>query len=268
MKEVDKSQNLTERHQQIMDIMRHQNAISVTALAALLKVSEVTIRKDLSYLEGQKLLYRVHGSAILVNRYINDRSMAEKEQLCADEKLAIGQFAATLVGPRDTIMITSGTTTQYFANEISVKDSLTAITSTFNVATTLVGKGNVEVIQLGGVVRETSLSVLGPFAEQMVNMFSASKIFLGVDGIDLDFGITTTNHMEAHLHRMMMGCAQKVIVLADFTKFNRRGYIKICDIDNIDHIITDKQAPPDVIEKIRDRGVEVTVVDMDGLPIS
>jgi DeoR family transcriptional regulator of aga operon len=116
-------------------------------------------------------------------------------------------------------------------------------------------------------VRETSLSVLGPFAENMVKMFSASKIFLGVDGVDLDFGITTTNHMEAHLHRMMIDCAQKVIVLADSTKFNRRGYIKICDIDSIDHIITDSAAPPDIIEKLRDRGVEVTVVDRDGHPI-
>jgi DeoR family transcriptional regulator of aga operon len=268
MKEPEKGgMHLNDRHQQIMNIMRRQNAVSVAALASMMKVSEVTIRKDLSILEEQKLLYRVHGSAILVNRYINDRSMAEKELLCADEKRAIGKFAATLVTPRDTIMITSGTTTQYFANEISVKDSLTAITSTFNVATALVSKGNVEVIQLGGIVREASMAVLGPFAEQMVQMFAASKIFFGVDGVDLEFGLTTTNHMEAHLQSTMINNAQKVITLADHTKFNRRGYIKICDLENVDHIITDWLAPVDVVERIRDKGIEVTMVDSNGKPI-
>lgn len=258
------NEKFSERHQQIMAILRDRKAASVSALALMLGISEVTVRKDLSYLEEQGLLHRVHGSAILVNPYINDRSMAEKEMICAEEKMAIGKYATTLIGMRDTIMINSGSTTQYFANEIEVKDSLTAIAASFNVATTLVQKGNVEVIQLGGVVREASMSVLGPFADQMLQMCTASKLFLGVDGIDSDFGITTTNHMEAHLQRMMINGCQKVVVLADHTKFNRRGYIRICELDKVDIIVTDWQAPLNTVQEIRDKGVDVIVVDRNG----
>ena len=267
MKEQEKAGHLNERHNRIMEIMRQQNAVSVSALASLMKVSEVTIRKDLTFLEEQHLLYRVHGSAILVNRYTNDRSIAEKEQLYTDEKRAIGIYAASLVMPRDTIMITSGTTTQAFAREISVSEHLTVITSTFSVASTLAVKSNVDVIQLGGMVRESSMSVLGPFAEQMLSDLSCSKLFLGVDGVDFEYGLTTTNHMEANLHKMMVEDAQKVIVLADSSKFSRRGYSKICNLDRVDQIITDDGTPLHVVEKLQDAGIEVTVVDKDGVMV-
>ena len=91
---------LAERHDFIMDLLQQQGSVSVAALAERLKVSEVTIRKDLTMLEEQHMLYRVHGSAILVNRYINDRSVAEKEKLYADEKHAIGVYAARRVRRR------------------------------------------------------------------------------------------------------------------------------------------------------------------------
>lgn len=134
MKDTDKVIHLNERQNRIMEIMRQQNAVSVATLSSLMKVSEVTIRKDLTMLEEQHMLYRVHGSAILVNRYINDRSVAEKEKLYADEKHAIGVYAARLIGPDDTIMIASGTTTLAMAREIGQNDRLTVITSAFSVA--------------------------------------------------------------------------------------------------------------------------------------
>ncbi len=266
MKEQEKSVYLNERHNHIMEIMRQQNAVTVTSLASMMKVSEVTIRKDLSFLEEQHLLYRVHGSAILVNRYINDRSSAEKEQLYANEKKAIGSFAASLVMTRDTIMITSGTTTQAFAEAISPNEQLTVITTTFGVASTLVKKNNVDVIQLGGMLRASSMSVLGPFAEQMLGSLSCSKLFIGVDGVDFEYGLTTTNHMEANLHRLMVESAQKVIVLADSSKFGRRGFSKICNLDHVDQIITDAGIPHTTFEKLQDAGIEVTIVDDNGAP--
>lgn len=262
MKETEKLPNINERHSKIMDIMRQQNAVSVSALATMMKVSEVTIRKDLSLLEEQHLLYRVHGSAILVNRYINDRSMSEKAQLYADEKRAIGAFAASQVMPRDTIMITSGSTTLAFAHEIEAKEHLTVITTAFNVASALSGQTDVDVIQLGGMLRSSSLSVIGPFAEHMLADLSCSKLYLGVDGVDFEYGLTTTNHMEANLHRQMTKAAQKVIVLADSSKFERRGFSKICDLDSVDQIITDSGTPSYIVDKLQEAGVEVVVVDV------
>ena len=252
---------LAERHDFIMDLLQQQGSVSVAALAERLKVSEVTIRKDLTMLEEQHMLYRVHGSAILVNRYINDRSVAEKEKLYADEKHAIGVYAARLIGP-DDIMVASGTTTLAMAREIGQNDRLTVITSAFSVASELSTRRSVDVIQLGGMVRRSSLSVLGPFAEQMLGSLSCSKLFMGVDGVDLDYGVTTTNHIEASLHKQMIASVQKVIVLADSSKFGRRGFSKICDMSAVDQIITDDKAPASVIERLQESGVDVTVVSV------
>lgn len=109
---------VNERHRKIMALLHQQTSLSVSQLAHMLGVSEVTIRKDLTLLEQQQMLYRVHGSAILANPYIQERHVNDKEKLCSDQKRAIGAYAARLVEPRDTILIASGTTTLAMAREI------------------------------------------------------------------------------------------------------------------------------------------------------
>ena len=110
--------SLNERHQYILDILRKQGSVSVTSFASQLNVSEVTIRKDLSYLESLNMLYRAHGFAILINPYINDRHINEKEKINAEKKVAIGIKAASLIADKDSIIIASGTTVLALAREI------------------------------------------------------------------------------------------------------------------------------------------------------
>lgn len=174
---------LAERHDFIMDLLQQQGSVSVAALAERLKVSEVTIRKDLTLLEEKKMLYRAHGSAILINPYINDRPVNEKEKHNAAEKRAIGIRAASLVTPDDSILIASGTTMLFLAREIKAQGRLTVITSAVNIVPILVRDHNVDVVQLGGMVRNTSVSAVGVYAERMLQDFSCSKLYLGVDGI-------------------------------------------------------------------------------------
>ena len=150
--------------------------------------------------------------------------------------------------------------TEYILKPVNVEE-LTAITTSLSVATTLAENDECTVIQLGGVLRNSSFSVVGPFAEQMLRHFNCSKLFVGVDGIDLEFGLTTTNMLEATLNGAMMNAAQKVIVLADSSKFGRRGFSKICDLEAVDRIITDSGIQPLYLERLRERGIEVIVVD-------
>ena len=103
--------------------------------------------------------------------------------------------------------------------------------------------------------------VVGPFAEQMLRNFNCSKLFVGVDGIDPEFGLTTTNMLEASLNGAMIDAGQKVVVLADSSKFGRRGFSKICDLEAVDLIITDSGVQPLYLERLRERGIEVKVVD-------
>ena len=183
--------SLPERHNRILALLQQNGSISVVQLAELFKVSEVTIRKDLSFLEQQKKLYRTHGSAILISPYISDRHVNEKEKKNVAEKRAIGAKAASLVAQDDSIIIASGTTMAFLAREIKPVGHLTVITAAVPVTSILSQDTNVDVIQLGGITRSSSVSVVGPFAEQMLGNFNCSKLFVGVDGIDLEFGLTT-----------------------------------------------------------------------------
>jgi len=252
--------NIAERHQFILNKIQQEGHINVLDLCQELDVSSVTIRKDLKLLEDKNLLYRIHGGATVNNPYTMDRPVNEKEQLQASEKMKIGAVAASLVEPNDSIIIASGTTVLALAKNIHPKGNLTVITSAVHVALELSRHQEVEVLLLGGLLRKSSSSVMGPYAEHILTDFFCSKLYLGVDGIDLEFGLTTTNAMEAHLNRQMIAISNKTIVLADSTKFGKRGFGKICNIEEIDQIITDSGIPAHYLEKLEALGIKVTIV--------
>lgn len=251
-----------ERHQLILESLLNQESMQVADLAVRLDVSAVTIRKDLSELERDNKLYRSHGRAILINPYITNRSVNEKEKLARKEKEYIGRYAATLIDRDDSIIIASGTTVLAFARCIRPDHRLTVISSSLQVSEVLAVEETIDVIQLGGTVRTTSLSVVGRVAETALDNFACSKLFLGVDGIDLDFGLTTTDIREADLNRVMMRAAQKTIVLADSSKFRRRGFSKIANLADIDTIITDSNIPDKIAAMIEENGIDLKVVDI------
>ena len=159
-----------------------------------------------------------------------------------------------------SILIASGTTGHALARNIHTTDKLTVITASLEVARILANDHNIDIIELGGILRHSSLSVVGKYAESALSDFSCSKLFIGVDGIDLDFGITTTDMMEASLNRVMIQTAQKTIVLADSSKFGRRGFSKIVDTKDVDHIITDSHISPSTAHAIEEMGIELTIV--------
>ncbi|ODT35729.1 MAG: transcriptional regulator [Sphingobacteriales bacterium 41-5] len=252
--------NLADRHQQILERLKKAGSVNVVDLCAKLNVSSVTIRKDLQVLEDKNMLYRTHGGATLSNPYIADRPVNVKFGLQTEEKERIAAAAARLIVENDCILVASGTTVQYFAKNIHADGHLTVLTSALNVALELIHHPGIEVIQLGGIMRKTSSSVTGIYAEKALEDFSCSKLFLGVDGIDPEFGLTTSNMMEAQLNRKMIATAQKTIVLADSGKFGKRGFGKICGIEDIEQIITDSNVSEHTVEILRGMGIEVTIV--------
>ena len=251
---------LPERHQFILNKLKTKGSVNVFDLNKELKVSSVTIRKDLKLLEEKGLLFRTHGGASTNNPYTVDRPVNEKEKLQTTEKMKIGAIAAQTIEPDDSIIIASGTTVLAFAKNIVPKGGLTVVTSALYVALELTQHPEIEVLQLGGILRKSSSSVTGPYAEHILKDFSCTKLFLGVDGIDLEFGLTTTSAMEAHLNREMISASQKVIVLSDSTKFGKRGFGRICGLESVDRIITDSGIPDHFVTSLESAGIEVTVV--------
>ena len=228
-------------------------------MAKELDVTTVTIRKDLKYLEEKKLLYRTHGSASPVNPQTQEVEVREKEKIHIDEKRRIAMAAAQLIEPDDSIIIASGSTVQMLGDFIQPQGHLTVVTSSLKTAVQLNSMDRVDVIQLGGNVRKNSLSVVGVYTSQFFEQITCSKLFLGVDGIDLDYGITNSNIEEALLNIKMIEASQRTIIMADSSKFGRRGFGRICNLDRIDVIITDSGITASVARAIEDAGIELII---------
>ncbi|HEY9551360.1 MAG TPA: DeoR/GlpR family DNA-binding transcription regulator, partial [Prevotella sp.] len=234
-------------------------SVSVSDLSDVLEVSSVTIRKDLTELEKEGKLYRSHGKAIAINPFAINRSVNEKEKLYPEEKQSIGREAAKLITRDDSIVIASGTTMHALAAQIKPEHKLTVVSSSLQVSEILAQNDNIDVIQLGGMLRHSSMSVVGQYCDAILNDCSFTKLFLGVDGIDFDFGFTTTDIREAKLNKKMMKVAQKTIILADSSKFGRRGFARIGSMEDIDTIITDAKVSPSVVRKVEELGIELIV---------
>ncbi|MFT4094036.1 MAG: DeoR/GlpR family DNA-binding transcription regulator [Niabella sp.] len=255
---------ITERHQFILKKLQEKGKVSIPELIDEMKVSGVTIRKDLKLLEEKKLLFRTRGGASINNPYAIERPIDEKEFINSEEKKKIAKAALGLIGQNDSIMIGSGTTVYELARILYPEKKVIVITPALKVALELCNRPKVEVLQLGGLVHQSSSSTAGFFAERILDELSFGILFLGVDGIDLNHGLTITNIMEASLNQKMIPLAQTVVILADSSKFNRRGLGKICNLDQVDYIITDGGISKEEINKIEKAGPTIIVAE-DGL---
>ena len=252
---------ITDRHQFILKKLQEKGRVSIPQLVDEMKVSGVTIRKDLKLLEEKKLLFRTRGGGSMNNPYAIERPINEKEFIKSDEKKKIAQAALSLIGQNDSIIIGSGTTVFELARQLHPEKRIIVITPALKVSLELCNRPNVEVLQLGGLVHQSSSSAAGSFAEKILDELSCGVLFIGVDGIDLEHGLSITNIMEASLNQKMIGLAQTVVVLADSSKFDRRGLGKICNLDQVDYIITDDQVSRETVNRIEKAGVRVVVAE-------
>lgn len=227
------------RHEAILELLQQKQELEVNELQDELDVSAVTIRKDLNQLAKKGLLFRTRGGATLRNIYTLDRSVNEKENVHQDEKIAIAKKADQLIEEHHSIIIASGTTVLNLARFLKEKEQLTAVTNSVQVAMALAHKQGVHVIQLGGELRRSSFSATGYYAEQALKEMTCELLFLGVDGIDINHGLTTTSLGEAWLNKQMINSSESVIVLADSSKFGRKGFGRICGFDQVNTIVTD-----------------------------
>jgi DeoR family transcriptional regulator of aga operon len=252
---------MNNRHNKILEILNEKKQVKVQDLSETLQTSTVTIRKDLKLLEEKRLLFRNHGGASLESPYVNDRSVNEKEFINAPEKASIGLQASKMIQDDQYIILASGTSILAMARCINPLKKLTVVTSALNVAIELTKKDNIEVLQLGGYIRSSSYSVIGHYSEMILKETACSKLFLSVDGLDLDYGLSTTNALEAHLNQQMITSAKKVVILVDSTKFGKKSFGRICGIEQVDHIITDKNIFPEIAKKIKALGIDLTICE-------
>jgi DeoR family transcriptional regulator of aga operon len=249
-----------ERRRAILDVVNRDGRGLVADLAHRFRTSQVTIRKDLEVLHTRGSVFRTHGGALPVRAgALLDPSLREKEKLHRKEKSRIGLAAARLVQEGQSIVLDSGTTTTMIARSLRHFQNLTVITNAVNIAAELAGTA-IQVILTGGILRENSFSLVGPLAEESLRRLSADILFLGVDGFDVHFGLTTPNLLEAKVNRVMVEIARRTVVVCDSSKFGRRSLSWIAPPSAVDETITDKRIPKPDLRALEEADIAVTLV--------
>lgn len=249
-----------ERRDSIIKIIQKNGKVRVDTLSDKFDVSSVTIRNDLDFLEKKGIVHRTHGGALLRKSVYEDPSLEEKQQLYRKEKQRIGEKAVELIKDGDSILLDSGTTAMEIAQRLNGKKNLTVMTNAINLALKLGNLDSMSVMLTGGLLRKESFSLVGPEAEATISNYYFDKLFLGVDGLDINFGLTTPNPMEAQLNRIMVERAQQVIAITDSSKFGRHSFSYICDVDVISTLITDTNISVEFERELLRRNIDVIKV--------
>lgn len=245
-----------ERRDKIISLLEENGKVKVEDLSDRFDVSSVTIRNDLDYLEDQQIAFRIYGGAIAYDKVGHEAHLTEKKRQNTDQKKRIGKAAAEFVEDGDSIILDSGTTTRQVAAHLRHKNDLTILTNAINIALELADVEQLSIMITGGTLREQSYALVGPDAERILNTYSFDRLFLGVDGVDLDAGLTTPTSSEGNLKRMMVEQANEVTVVTDSSKCDRRRLTKICPVDDIDRFVTDQDLPGEYRDHLESNGVD------------
>ncbi|HXY06384.1 MAG TPA: transcriptional repressor AgaR [Terriglobales bacterium] len=249
-----------ERRRAILETLNRDRRVLVAELASQFHTSQVTIRKDLEVLHEHGHLHRTHGGALPArDGALEDPTLYEKEQLHRKEKLRIAVAAARMVNEGQVVILDSGTTTTAIARALRNSKHLTVVTNAVNIAAELAG-ASVDVILTGGTLRKNSFSLVGPIAEETLRHLSADLLFLGVDGFDVQYGLSTPNLLESKVNQVMVEVAKRTVAVCDSSKFGRRSLSLIAPPSAVQQIITDHGISKSDLRVLKKAGIEVTIV--------
>ena len=253
------TRDTSQRRLQISELVRQHGSVQVAALADRFGVSLQTVRKDLRYLAERGVMARAYGGAIdssVVGGIPPEPNYEVKRTEHLDEKRRIGVRAAALVKAGDTVVLDSGTTAIQLAEALPDIE-LTVVTNDFGVLGTLAAKHNIHLVMLGGELRRRNMAFYGGLTVEALDDLHVDKLFLGVDGFDLDRGVTTHYEPEALLNRKMVEAAREVVCITDSSKFGKVCLHRIIPVTALDMLITDTGAPEEISEASRRLGFDL-----------
>ena len=255
---TDGQKKILERREKILESVRTAGYASVGELSALLGVTPVTVRSDLSVLESQGRLTRTQGGALSLNagRDPDDRSGIR----CYEEKLAIARAASAQIPEGSTLFINAGTTTLLFARALKEHRNLHIVTNSYAVASELGGLPGIRVVLLGGELDAQFSFTTGDDAQEQLRRYQADRAILSVDGISPESGLTTYHVAAAALNRMMSERARSTTVLADHTKIGRPGFSHVCALRDGLTLITDAGADTEELKRLECAGLSILAV--------
>ncbi|HHV55172.1 MAG TPA: DeoR/GlpR transcriptional regulator [Firmicutes bacterium] len=252
-----------ERRAEIIRILEAQGSVRVATLAVRFNVTEETIRRDLEALEEQGILQRTYGGAVRAGITPVESPVGRRELEHRAEKEAMAQKAVDLIEDGETLFLDSSTTALALARALRSKQRLTVLTNGVRIVMELATRSGYTVIATGGLLRESSLSFVGPLAERAVSQYHVDWAFLSCKGFTLERGMTESNELEAQLKRLMVSHAHRAVAMVDSSKFGHVAFATIVPISDLNILITDDGAPGAILDQVRESGVEVMVAKVD-----
>ena len=246
-----------QRREDIISIIHSKGKVRVSELSEKYGISDVSIRKDLEFLEMQGQLSRVHGGAVGVNKLYVNMDLTERFKTNSVSKKKLAKLAASLIEDNDTIMMNAGTTLSYVLHAIQGKKNITIVTNSMQNAMEASLYSSFNVILLGGEFDSKYQFTYGEDALNQLSNYHATKCILSVDGISVESGLSLYYSNEASLARKMIESSNTLIVTADGTKLGKNAFAKITDIREADIIVTNFQDNRNEIEALKNEGVKI-----------
>jgi len=248
------------RLSQIVDRIEKRGSVSISELAENFNVSEMTVRRDLIELEKMSIVRRVHGGAVPFYGRSFEPPLISRASKNVAAKQLIGKYAASMVLDGDSIAIDVGSTTIEMAMNLVGRQNLTILTPSLHIANLMSDEKNIRLILSGGIVRQGEKSLIGDLAYLAFREIFVDRLFLGVGGIDAQVGLTEFEMHDAQVKKEMIKSAKEVFVLADASKFQQVAFSFFARLDQIDHLVCDKEPPQPLLDELIKNNVEIHVV--------
>ncbi len=244
-----------ERRSRILEILQEEKKVVVSELSEQFQVSEETIRRDLDKLDKEGLAQKSYGGAVLVESTNIDMPFNVRKKRNMDGKRIMAKIISELVSDGDHIIVDPSTTGVAIVKALRGKKRLTVVTNSIEVLVELTDVSGWDVIATGGTLRENYLALVGPQAVESINSFNADKVILSCKGIDMEKGITDANEMFSQVKRAMLHSAKLRILAADSTKFEIVAFSRICEVADIDMVVTDIRPSDEWMDYFEEKGI-------------
>lgn len=249
-----------ERREFILEFIEKNNSCTVEELSEKLNVSPITIRRDLQYLDDIGKITRTFGGAVLKTNLIDEIPYAEKTTVNKEVKENIAKFAASLIKEGNIIILDAGTTNMEIAKNIKDFKSLTVVSTDINIAAYLCNNSNLKIICTGGIVQNSTGACIGMKTSEFLKNINADIVFIGTSSADVDKGITTPTIDKAEIKKQMLISSNKKILILDSTKFRKVSFAKVCDLKDLDMIITDANLNKNIVNAIKNKGINLKLL--------
>lgn len=249
-----------ERRQRILQLLRERSSVRVDELAQLFGVSKVTARNDLSALEEEGSVARVRGGAVWRDGYeAHSPAFAARAQVNASAKHRIARWAADMVRDGESIILDASTTVFHMIPWLQERRHLTVVTNSIEVGAALARNPSHTVILIGGILSPGGTRVAGHLAEKNIEELHVRTAFLSCTGFSFEAGLTQADIQDAQLKAKMVRSAERTVALVDSSKLGKQDLTPFASVEQISHLFTDSDAPSQLVERLRQAGVFVTV---------